>query len=218
MIPKVPTKDRGMATLGMTVAERLRRNRNMTITTRATVSISSNCTSFTEARIVVVRSVRIATLIEEGREALSCGNNFWMRSTTLMMLPGLPLNVHNDGGLIVLPGRLLDIFCAIHNLGHVGQADRRTVAISDDERAVRFARKKLIVRADDIRLPGTFQIALGLIDIRLRTQGAHILQAQVVEGERGRIRLDAHSGFLSTADGYQSNSRELGDFLRQDGV
>ena len=49
----------GTATLGMIVAERFRRNRKITITTSATVSISSNCTSFTDARIVVVRSVRI---------------------------------------------------------------------------------------------------------------------------------------------------------------
>ena len=39
---------------GMMVAAMLRRKRNMTITTSATVSISSNCTSLTEARMVVV--------------------------------------------------------------------------------------------------------------------------------------------------------------------
>ena len=59
--PNVPTSDSGTATLGMIVAARLRRNRKMTMTTRPTVSISSNCTSSTEARIVVVRSVRIET-------------------------------------------------------------------------------------------------------------------------------------------------------------
>ena len=61
MAANVPTMDKGTATLGITVAERLRRNRKMTITTRATVSINSNCTSLTEARIVVVRSVRMET-------------------------------------------------------------------------------------------------------------------------------------------------------------
>ena len=40
----------------------------MTRTTKATASISSNCTSLTEARMVVVRSVSTDTLTEGGKE------------------------------------------------------------------------------------------------------------------------------------------------------
>ena len=46
----------------MIVADRLRRNRKITITTSAIVSMSVNCTSLTEARIVVVRSMITSTL------------------------------------------------------------------------------------------------------------------------------------------------------------
>src|SRR2546425_8234606 len=74
--PKVPTSDNGTAILGMAVADRVRRKRKITMTTSATVSISSNCTSLTEARMVVVRSVKTETWTEEGIEALSCGSNF----------------------------------------------------------------------------------------------------------------------------------------------
>src|SRR5438552_12733894 len=56
--------------LGMTVARMLRRKRKITITTRATVSTSVNCTSSTDARIVVVRSVRISTLTAAGSAAV----------------------------------------------------------------------------------------------------------------------------------------------------
>ena len=42
--------------LGITVAQKLRRNTKMTITTMQMVSSSVNCTSLTEARMVVVRS------------------------------------------------------------------------------------------------------------------------------------------------------------------
>ena len=41
----------------------------MTITTRPMVRTSVNCTSSTEARMVVVRSVRIVTSTEAGSEA-----------------------------------------------------------------------------------------------------------------------------------------------------
>src|SRR2546429_664324 len=89
MIPKVPMIEMGTATLGMIVADRLRRNKNMTITTRAIVRISVNSTSATEARMVAVRSVSVVISIADGNEALSWGSKRLMRSTTAMMLaPG----------------------------------------------------------------------------------------------------------------------------------
>ena len=87
--PNAPTSDSGTAMLGMTVAAKFRRNRNITITTSAMVSMSSNCTSATDARMVEVRSVKMDTSTDEGSEALSCGKRALMRSTTVMMLaPG----------------------------------------------------------------------------------------------------------------------------------
>ena len=87
--PKVPISDSGTAMLGMIVAASVRRNRKITITTSAMVSISSNSTSFTDARIVVVRSVRICICTAGGSDARSCGNSALTRSTTAMMLaPG----------------------------------------------------------------------------------------------------------------------------------
>ena len=68
MAPKVPTRDNGTAAPGMTVPERVRRNRKITITTSATASISSNCTSRTDARMVVVRSVSTETWMDDGNE------------------------------------------------------------------------------------------------------------------------------------------------------
>src|SRR2546427_9222996 len=87
--PKAPTSDKGTATLGITVAATFRRKMNMTITTSPIVSMSSNSTSATDERIVVVRSVRIDTSTDEGKDALSCGNRALIRSTTAMMFaPG----------------------------------------------------------------------------------------------------------------------------------
>ena len=89
MTPKVPTSESGTATLGMIVAETLRRKRKMTSTTSPTVSESSNSTSRTDARMVVVRSVKTETSIDEGSDAVSWGKSRLTRSTTLMMLaPG----------------------------------------------------------------------------------------------------------------------------------
>ena len=54
----------------MTVAQKFRRNRKITITTSATVSIRVNRTSLTEARMVWVRSDRIETLMSFGIDGL----------------------------------------------------------------------------------------------------------------------------------------------------
>src|SRR6202790_4864236 len=54
--PNVPMMESGTAMLGIIVAQALRKNRNMTITTSATVRSSVNSISLTDARIVVVRS------------------------------------------------------------------------------------------------------------------------------------------------------------------
>ena len=60
MTANVPTIDIGSARLGITVAERLRRNRKMTSTTSAMVSTSVNCTSSTDSRMDWERSYKIS--------------------------------------------------------------------------------------------------------------------------------------------------------------
>ena len=69
-----PSSASGTVMLGIMVAQKLRRNRRMTITTRAMVSPSVNSTSATEARMVVVRSRMVFTSIAGGIRAVSCGS------------------------------------------------------------------------------------------------------------------------------------------------
>ena len=80
MTANVPTSDSGTAMLGITVAENVRRNRKITSTTRTIVTISSNSTSETDARIVFVRSVRTATCTVPGSVAVSVGSRVLIRS------------------------------------------------------------------------------------------------------------------------------------------
>ena len=89
MIASAPTSESGTERLGMIVAGMLRRNRKITSTTSPTASESSNSTSCTEARIVVVRSVRGWISIDCGSEAVRRGSSFLMLSTTWITLaPG----------------------------------------------------------------------------------------------------------------------------------
>jgi hypothetical protein len=94
----VPTSESGTATLGMMVAARFRRNRKITITTSPMVSINSNSTSFTDARIVVVRSVRICTFTAAGSDCLQLRQQFLDAVHHADDVRArLALDVHDDG-------------------------------------------------------------------------------------------------------------------------
>jgi hypothetical protein len=80
--PNVPTIDIGTATLGISVARQLRRNRNTTITTRLIAISSVRSVSFSDARIVVVRSSTGVTVMSAGSDAVSCGSAAFTRSTS----------------------------------------------------------------------------------------------------------------------------------------
>src|ERR1700688_3628273 len=85
MTPKVPTSDRGTATLGMAVAQMLWRKAKITSTTRTMEITRLTSTSWTEARMVVVRSCATARSIEGEIEARSNGRTAFTRSTVSMM-------------------------------------------------------------------------------------------------------------------------------------
>ena len=190
----------------------------MTATTRTMVSISSNSTSLTDARIVVVRSVITSTLMPCGSDALICGSSAWTVSTTLMMLvPGLALNVQDDRPIGVHPRRQLGVLDAVDDGGDVGDADGRAVAVGDDDRPVLRAGLELIVVVDRPRLIGAVEVSLRLIDVGAGERRPQRLQAQAVRGERGRIGPDAHRRTLAAADAHEADALQLRDALRHAG-
>src|ERR1700733_3282712 len=90
MSAHVPSSASGTVTLGMIVAQTLRRKTKITITTSAMVSMRVNSTSCTEARMVVVRSDRMLILMVGGIAACNVGSAFLIASTVCMTLaPGI---------------------------------------------------------------------------------------------------------------------------------
>ena len=81
--------DMGSARLGMIVAERLRRNRKITITTRKMVSSSVNCTSLTEARIVSAWSPSFMICSAAGTSDWNAGiSRITLSTTSTVLVPG----------------------------------------------------------------------------------------------------------------------------------
>ena len=98
----------GTATLGITVAQPLRRKRKTTSTTRMMEMASVHSTSSTEARMVVVRSSTASSLIDGGMAACSCGISARTRSTVPMMFaPGWRKRTSEMAGLPLIDPALL---------------------------------------------------------------------------------------------------------------
>ena len=82
----VPMTEIGSAIAGITVARTLRRNRKMTITTRAIVSINVNCTSCTDLRIDSERSTSTSSDTDGGNCARKSGSSAFTASVTATVL------------------------------------------------------------------------------------------------------------------------------------
>ena len=96
----VPMMENGSARLGITVAETLRRNRKITITTRPSVSSMVNCTSLYDSRMVSERSYKISMFTEAGISARNVGSRFLTRVGHFDGVgAGLALDAENDGAL-----------------------------------------------------------------------------------------------------------------------
>ena len=86
---KVPMRDTGTATLGMSVARGLRKKMKTTRTTSTTEPMRVRSTVATEARMVVVRSRTIVVVMPWGNTASRKGSWALILSTVWMMLaPG----------------------------------------------------------------------------------------------------------------------------------
>ena len=97
-------------------------------------SSSSNSTSSTDARTVVVLSVSVAMSMEVGMVARSFGNSAMHAVHNLdNVRAGLPLNVDNDGWRFIHPGGQLYVFDAVHHVRHILQHDRSVVLERDND-------------------------------------------------------------------------------------
>ena len=86
MTPNVPRSETGTATPGIKVARTRRKKANTTRTTSRMATISENCTSSIEARMVTVRSMVMSRSMAPGIMARSLGMSALILSTTSMML------------------------------------------------------------------------------------------------------------------------------------
>src|SRR6185437_2199335 len=102
MPANVAVKASGTVILAMKVGQNRRRKKKMTSTTSAILSIMDNWTSWTEASMVRVRSLKAVIFIDGGNHWATWGNSFLMRSTVSMTLASACLKIITNTAWLVL--------------------------------------------------------------------------------------------------------------------
>jgi hypothetical protein len=180
----------------MTVAQKLRRKTKITPTTSAIVSSRVNCTSSTEARMVWVRSLRMPTLMAAGNVAVRRGSCALMLSTVSMTLaPGCLNTTRKMPRLPLVQPACFSVLGTGDRLSDVADAQRRTVAIGDDDVVPVVGRGELVVGVDGVAVAAAVDAALRVVDRGEGELRAHVLQRQALGHELRRIDLDPHGGF-----------------------
>ena len=128
---------------------------------------------------------------------------------------GLALDRQDDRPLIVVPAGDQLILSRADGAADIADADRRSVAIGDDEVGVLVGLEQLIVGIEREGLARAVERALGKIDVRLAEHRADILEVDAASGQRLRIDLYADGRLLRTSDADEADAGYLRDLLQQ---
>ena len=104
----------------------------------------------------------------------------------------------------------------VDRVADVAHANRRAVAIGDDDIVPVLRGRQLIVVVDREGLLVADDRALGAVDRRDADLRAHVFELQVLLDELGRVDLDADRRRLLAADAHQRDAGNLADALGED--
>ena len=133
----------------------------------------------------------------------------------MMLRAGLPVQHDQDGRLAVGETRIAEIFDRIGYLADVGEADRRAVAVGDDQRPVLLRRVGLIVGVDLVALVADVDAAFRAVRVGAGERGPHVLKTDAIFVKRLRDKLDPDGWQRTTADDDFADSLDLRELLRQ---
>ena len=145
--------------------------------------------------MVVVRSERIVRCIEAGIDACRRGHRLLDLLDRLDDVDaGLLEDDEEDVALAVAPRRLGVVGGPVDRFADVADADRRAIAIGDDDVVPCLGVRELVVVEDGEGLPDAVDRALGAVDRGLSDLPADVLELEVLLDELGRVDLDRTAG------------------------
>ena len=175
-----------------------------------------NSTSETDARIVMVRSRMVSTLIAGGMRAVSDGSCACDLVDSVDDVGAWLLeDSQHDAFAVVLIGNDGAIDRCANGLSDIANPDWGAIAIGDDD-VVEFGRVGDLVvgcngKGDDVAIDH----ALGGVGRRVDQNAADLFERQVVGGEFGRVDLNADRRRLIAEDGDLRYAGDLRNLLCQ---
>jgi hypothetical protein len=129
---------------------------------------------------------------------------------------GLFEHDEEDVAFAVAPRRLGVVGGSIDRIADVADANRRAIAIGDDDVVPRFGVQELVVVEDGEGLSDAVDRALGAVGRGHGDLAADVLELQVLLDQLGGVDLDAHRRLLLAADAHQRHAGDLTDLLGED--
>src|SRR6266852_3081327 len=129
---------------------------------------------------------------------------------------GLALDRQDDRPLLVVPAGDQLILSRADGAADIAYADRRPVAIGDDQVGVLVGLEQLIVGIERVGLARAVERSFRQVDIGLAEHRAHILKVDATSRQRLWIDLYADGRLLLATDTYEPNPGYLRDLLQQD--
>ena len=133
----------------------------------------------------------------------------------MTLAPGCALDRQNDRPLIVVPAGNQLILSRADGATDIADANRRPVAIGDDEVGILVGLEQLIVGVERKGLARAVERALGKVDVRLPKHRADVLEVDAASGQCLRIDLDADGRLLRASDADEADAGYLRDLLQQ---
>src|ERR1700730_254574 len=128
----------------------------------------------------------------------------------------LALDRQDDRSLLVEPAGNQLVLSRTDGVADIAYADRRPVAIGDDQVVVLLGLEQLIVGIDRVGLARAVERTFRKVDIRLAEHRSHILEVDAARRQRLWIDLYADGGLLLTSDAHEADTGYLRDLLQQD--
>ncbi len=175
--------------------------------------------SWTEARMVVVRSCETLIRMEGGMEACKKGKRSKTRSDCGDGIgSGLLIYLNEDRGLAVDASGIQPVELIIDHLSYIREAYWGALVIGNDEGRVLPGDEELVIVVQNKTAVVIGQRALGDIGVGLRERNAHLVQADAELAEQERIDLHTNGRLRTAANVDLAHTTDLRNLLSQDGV
>ena len=196
MPPSVPQIDSGTVTAAAIVGTSRRMKISTTSSTSAMVISMVFCTSSTLARIVVVRSAVIVSLMSGGSHSISCGSSCADIVHGLDDVGARRLgDVEQDCRLLAVPGGEPRVGDAVDHLRHVRQAHDGAVAHLQHQRRVVRRLQYLAVDADRFGAVRALERADRVQHVGALDRVEHVLAGKPGGGQRAGSSRTRTAGF-----------------------